>query len=417
MRLAGQKLLSLKIHQRSRVEKLAKDLEDPENFAEVEGNRHFWKSDFMVHRRKNYYTSVKMSSYRVWGSESGNGEGLQNYHVGDGLNLLLVDGKEYEEIFPVWDWKRLPGVTCEQSPEKLPEIQNWGKTAQGNTAFVGGVTDGLYGTAVFDLSKDNVQGRKTWFFFENEYVALGTGISSKSPHPVYTSINQCLLQGEVTIRQGSQTTVLDEQNPAAENPRWVHHRRVGYFLPPQNSIRVRLSEQTGSWHAINQWASDQPERKKIFNLWLDHGIGPKEAEYSYVVVPDMELKAFEEYIANIPLRVLSNTPQLQAVYHKELGLLGAAFYEPGEIVITPQRKISVDQPCLIQMQWEPQRIHLAVSNPVNQALPVTVRLPDHYDAPEAVYLSQENVSEIHIPLPGDNLAGCSYIRWLEKHPS
>ena len=76
------------IAKRIRVEQYVERLKviDPE-YAEVydkamkynnlQGNKHFWKSDFQVHRTKDYYFSLKMSSNRVRGYETVNFENLQ----------------------------------------------------------------------------------------------------------------------------------------------------------------------------------------------------------------------------------------------------------------------------------------------------------------------------------------------------
>ena len=52
--------------------RVAKGVEDAE--SALVGNRHFWKSDFMAHRQAGWYASVKMTSNRIFGTESGNGE-------------------------------------------------------------------------------------------------------------------------------------------------------------------------------------------------------------------------------------------------------------------------------------------------------------------------------------------------------
>lgn len=59
----------------------------------------------MTHHRPEYYASVKTSSTRTYQPESGNGEGLQNLHLADGVNLVMRTGDEYDGIFPVWDWR------------------------------------------------------------------------------------------------------------------------------------------------------------------------------------------------------------------------------------------------------------------------------------------------------------------------
>ena len=52
---------------------------------------------------------------------------------------------------------------------------------------------------VVPVFKIMTQGRKAWFFFDREMVALGAGISSTRDEPVGTTLNQTLLHGPVLI--------------------------------------------------------------------------------------------------------------------------------------------------------------------------------------------------------------------------
>jgi len=78
-------------------------------------NRMFWCSDYMVHRGDDWFASVRMSSRRIIGAESGNSENMKGYHLGDGALYVYSTSREFEEIFPVWDWRRLPGITAVQT--------------------------------------------------------------------------------------------------------------------------------------------------------------------------------------------------------------------------------------------------------------------------------------------------------------
>lgn len=122
-------------------------------------NKHFWRSDYMVDRRAGYYASVRMSSRRVIGSELTNSENLQGLHLGDGAFYIYQNGREYEEIFPVWDWHKLPGTTVAQGKTDLSPSQT-----RIDSDFVGGVSDGHNGAAVLDYKRNGVTAKKSWFF-------------------------------------------------------------------------------------------------------------------------------------------------------------------------------------------------------------------------------------------------------------
>ncbi len=100
-----------------------------------------------------------------------NSEGLKNHYLGDGANFISRTGQEYYDIFPVLDWRRIPGTTVVQKPT-LPSEEEIRE--EGVTDFVGGVSDGLMGASAFDYVKirDSLQARKSWFFFDNVFVCL-----------------------------------------------------------------------------------------------------------------------------------------------------------------------------------------------------------------------------------------------------
>ncbi len=157
----------------------------------VLGNKQFWRSDFMVEQTKNLYFSVKMNSKRTIGIETINGENLKGYWLPFGLTYIAPTGKEYESIFPVWDWGHLPGVTSPATA--FVPVNNF---KQPNT-FVGEVSDGTNGACAMKLdiesSGKSIHAQKAWFFLGGSVVALGAGISSSSDSPVDTTLNQTLL--------------------------------------------------------------------------------------------------------------------------------------------------------------------------------------------------------------------------------
>ncbi|WP_439558526.1 polysaccharide lyase family 8 super-sandwich domain-containing protein, partial [Dyadobacter sp.] len=137
-------------------------------------DHYFWHSHYYTHQRPDYYASVRMHSKRAANMEQPhNEEGLKNHHYGDGSNFISQTGKEFDGIFPVWDWQKIPGTTVVQKPE----VAHWKELAKpGLNDFTGGVTDQRYGAAAFDFASvhDPLKARKAWFFFDREFVSLGS---------------------------------------------------------------------------------------------------------------------------------------------------------------------------------------------------------------------------------------------------
>ena len=65
----------------------------------------------MVQHGTGYYLSAKVISTRTNGTEMLNNENLKGYNLPLGATNILTSGKEYEGIFPVWNWNKIPGTT------------------------------------------------------------------------------------------------------------------------------------------------------------------------------------------------------------------------------------------------------------------------------------------------------------------
>lgn len=308
-------------------EAFSKRLSDDKTAEPLVGNKYFWRSDLMIHHRKNYYFSLKATSDRIVSSESGNGENIKGFYQGNGTYYLIRNGNEYHEIFPVWNWRKLPGAIIAQKAETLP-LFNWGDGARGKTSFVYGISDSLYGCFAYDYDKDNVTAHRSWFFFDNEIVCLVNSVCGDS---LYQTINQCLLNGNVWAKQ---TKSGDKFNK-------VYHDSVGYCINKNNfTLDLRQEKQTGSWKDINLTASPDIISKSIFTLGIN--LGPKviDGAYSYFIVPGVSLGNFKHYNPADHIEIIRNNKSIQAVYQKDIQQVQAAFFSQGTLKL-PWNNLSV----------------------------------------------------------------------------
>jgi chondroitin AC lyase len=356
----------------------------------LSGNRHFWKSDFMTHHREDWYASARGFSTRIYNTDYlCIGEGLLNHYIADGATFIMRRGEEYKSIFPVWNWRRIPGITAEQAGP-LGKIR-----VSGRRSFVGGVSDGEFGLAVMDFARGTLRFKKSWFFFDREFVALGAGITCDSDNSVVTSVNQCYLKGEIL----SAGRKLPQGTHKLAGPAWTHHDGVGYLFPEKCAATLRAGKQTGSWYRIRRASPKTKVELEVFSLWIDHGKKPKGARYAYIVAPGVASKEMPAYARDPGVEVLSNSASLQAVQHKKLRILAAAFYKPGKLSTADGLTVSVDQPCLLLLRDDKQGTRVSLSNPKNQKL--TVNLTVTRKGAAAV--------ERKFDLPGGEKAGSSVI--------
>lgn len=308
----------------------------------LEGNRMFWRFDYMIHRRPDYMTSSRMTSTRTVGNEAGNGDGEFNYYASNGVNYLFVTGKEYDRnFFKRFNNRQYPGITAEQDDEPLP-IPNWGAGGANGNIFAGGVTDSLYGTSGMILDRRGLQAHKAWFYFDNEYVCLGTGIhAAGGKAEVFTTINQCNRNGSVQYIKDGKTSALKNKQ-IRTNAGWILHGQAGYLnLLPTAELQIACDT-------------------ALFSLNINHGIRPQNGEYAYLVYPGLSgSSAALKYSKDLPIRILANTKMVQAVRHEKLMLTEAIFYQPGEITLENGDKIAVDTPCALLWNEKEQKINIA----------------------------------------------------------
>ena len=340
--------------------------------GELTGNRHFWYSDFMVHRRAGYSTSVKMLSNRMQNAELVNLEGKKSVHLSDGANYLYLAGDEYTNVFVGWDWTHVPGTTSIEGTLDTGEKNPIGVT--GTTTFDGGVSDGTYGLAAMDLARGKLTAKKAWFFFDSSYVALGAGITlaDDTEHSVATSVNQPLLNGDVLTSQSKGPVPSGDHSSNLPKPVWVWHNHVGYIFPANTPVSFFNGPRTGNWNDIGV-GPKEPATVPVFDLWIEHGKSPKDATYQYTVVPGATTEQTAASARATDLSVLSNTTAIQAVYNKTLKLAEIAFRQPGTLV-TPLGAVEVDHSCLLLVHMTPGGLKLSASNPENQPLTLHVKV-------------------------------------------
>jgi len=370
---------------------------------DFDGNNHFWKSDMTVHRRRNFYASVKMSSVRVGGAESCNDENLQGYHLGDGATYFYLSNNEYKDIFPFWDWKMIPGTTAFHNDEPLPVLPCSGYNIA--SEFVGGVSDGMNGIATLDYKRDSLYAQKSWFFFEDAIVCLGAGIHSGENKEVRTTVNQSYFRGNVLVKQvaGVQTAANGEHT--LEKVSWVLHDNWGYFFPGNAVIQISNRQQPGDWHNVLKRMPVVSTNENIFTLWFNHHAQPKAERYAYFVFPAATPGNIETRAA--AFKVVQNTAALQVVENSKLQIAGLVFTEPAVATTKIFGKIEADKPCILMFtkKYAVQQISLADPTHKQSNLVITLQGNKKCKTVEGVFNKENNTTRFSILLPTGPEAG------------
>jgi chondroitin AC lyase len=403
-------MASLNIPRKNEFAKMAEDLKEVSGNPVI-GNKHFWRGDIMVHRTSKFYTSIKMTSSRIKSSEWGNKENEKSYYLGQGVQLVMRKGDEYKQIFPVWDWQKLPGTLAEQR-DTIPKTSGpWGDGAFGKKPFTGGVSNGEIGFAVNDYELENVKARRAWFCFNNEIIVMGSGIENNSQNVLLQTVNQAYQHGEVLVKSTADkndAVKIENQTYQFNDAGWVFHDSIAYFFPAKSNVTVKAGKQTGSWSGING-SVDAPKEvigKNIFSAWIDFGKQVKGAGFMYAIVPGISKVATESY--QLPIRLIANTEKLQAVWHSKKNILMACFYVPGAVSENMHHlKVSVNQPVLVILKETKRYVELSVSNPLNKGGEVTLYINRRLKGEGCVWDTKTKNTAVTIFLPQENYAGQS----------
>lgn len=346
-----KKLLAVTDYRKTELDNVVKAREG-EEVTPISFAKFFWNTDHFVYQRPNYYTSVRMySSRRANMEEPYNGEGEKNHYRGDGTNYLSLTGKEYAEITPCFDWMRIPGATTVILDEMPPanEIQKWGIKD-----YAGAVTDGMYGAAAMDFVSPHtmLSAKKAWFFFDKEYVCLGTDIRNRMDKPAVTTLNQCYLEGDVYVNDAAGTHLQAKGNSNLSSVNWVFHNNVGYYFPGKASVSLKNVEVIGNWGIASsrRFADRTPVKSDIFALWFNHRPKAGDDSYQYIVVPAVDRNTMDQY--QNPITIIANNAKIQAVRNDKEGIAYCVFYQGGDVKLTNQISLSVDTPCMLMIQYD-----------------------------------------------------------------
>lgn len=306
------------------------------------GHKHFWRSDYTIHRRPEWMASVKMASTRVLGAESMNGDNRKGYYMADGATYMYQNGREYLDIFPLWDWRKLPGVTAPQDTAPVPQLQG-GYSPGNRAAFVGGVSNGTLGASAMILNRDGVSAHKAWFFAEDFMLCLGAGIHSDSL-PLATTIEQCHQQGNLSLWKGNGWQSIQGNVVEAGAELRLFHAGKGYISWGNPARLVAdASWHTGDWQEVMQMYKPTEVTGRVVTISLDHGAKPQQATYQYLILPATDSVQVQQFNLS-KVQVLRNDTTAQVVSLPDRGTTWIVAYHPVRLQLPSGWPVEIETP-------------------------------------------------------------------------
>jgi chondroitin AC lyase len=292
---------------RNDLNNFADRLDKLPNATPLIGNKHFYTSDYQVHRRQNWTAAIKMKSIRTIPDECGNGENLKGEHTGTGtLNLFTTNTDDYVQVFPLFDWEAINGITVEHDIPLIPCPV--GPYLQDRLPFVGGVSDGLYGMTMMDTVAHNLTAQRSWHFYDDAIIALATNLTLTTNNIAWTTLASRILKtGQITVAFFNSTIVtLNDGNysfPYAPNKttnvQWIHvgGTDFAYVLQgqgPYSALGIDVGIKTGNFDTIG--AYNYTVTARTVTIWIDHGRGPYTLDYRYMILPNVSLESMPKVI-------------------------------------------------------------------------------------------------------------------------
>ena len=290
----------------------------------------------VVHLAKGYGFAVSMYSPNIAAYEYLNGEGSKMWHFSDGMTYLYTsDADQYSgNYFATADMQRLAGTTVDRNANRATDqYYNWINADSKNVySWAGGSDiDGLYGIAGLQYRGQGIglvrdlEVKKSWFMFDDEVVAIGSGITSTTGDPIETIVdNKKLLtdgSNKITIN-GTNAYTYKKVSGAYKKTKTIHvtgntdsSSDIGYYFPGGTNLNV-LGEHRNSGTFENNFVT----------FWFAHGKKPKNATYAYVVLPGKSVEETEAYAKNPDIEIIENTSSAHAVRENKLDMLGVNFW-------------------------------------------------------------------------------------------
>lgn len=357
----------------------------PENAPN--GNWSYNYSCLNAHRRDNWLATAMGFSRYLWATETYVGANLYGRYLNHGNLQLMTTGNPVSNFGSGfnqqgWDWNHFPGTTATVLPLKelranvknLDAESGYEEMLLSDEAFAGSLShqnkQGIFAMKLHENGKYNgsLRARKSYFFFDNRIVALGSGIQSALPgKSVHTTLFQVFLpKTDKTITvNGEEIATFPYSAKVANGTNYVSDGLNNWFFVKNGAVEVSKSLQ----NSFDE-ETDEPTQNNFALAAINHGEAPKDASYEYLVLVQPSknevLSATKTFSKRkkMPYEVFRNDTAAHVVFDKTTKTTAYAFFEAGKVKAKTD-VISVTMPCLIM-----------TSKPVSKQLAISICDPD-----------------------------------------
>ncbi len=335
----------------------------------------FGNMDRVALHGAKYGACMSMSSTRIYKYEAINDENRRGWYQGDGMLYIYTDGYDYNySYFDFVDPFKLPGTTVSGTARVQ---QNISVPILGNSAFVGGVEHGKYGIAAMELGyaenkyfRTDLAARKSYFMFDNEIVAVGSGISCSraenllanedgativrgDTNGVYTVVENRIWRGSDILTVNGSALSLANGATRTEAVKTMHFTNMGGYVFADDTV-ITYGK------AKNSGQVQTGKSNTFFEATYSHGNTPDDGTYTFIYLPEATATETEAYSNNKDVTILTVTDKVHVVKENKLGVTGYVFFERGSA-----NGVNAETPCMLMITDKDGEVKISVSDPTH----------------------------------------------------
>ena len=372
----------------------------------------------VVHHGPEYGVCLSMSNLEVGKYESINNENRTGWYHGDGMIQIYTDGYSFNgNFYSFANPYLMPGTTVNSAERNKALIGGLFNASP----YAGGVSQGKYGSVGFILDYDcintsfknsetdsTIYAKKSYFFFDNEIVCVGSDIQDMSGTDVKTVLENRYWRPSgdtVSIGEtvGGETVMQAISSPATVqteiSSRVVHFSNMGgYVILRDDGTTLYYKKASNSYNGTITYDASNPmpdtlkTKRDFFELYMSHGVGNTTTgeltnnDYFYAYLPEASAEETAEYYDNPDVALIYRNEYAHAVIETTLGTVAANFFiEDGEETTvevngfdcTAVKNVTATTPCCIMLsKGENGEYLISVSDPTNtySNIPLTIEI-------------------------------------------
>lgn len=302
-----------------------------------------------IHRRADWLVTVRGHSRYLWANESYLNANLYGRNITYGQLEILNRGRVINQRDSGYqpegfDFNCFPGTTARLLPSdmlcarvlNLDSSSGFEEMLLSDESFCGGLTfaggrNGLFAMKLHGHPKyaDSLRANKSWFFFDDYILCLGSGIESCDPeHPVVTTLWQKHQSFKDTpVVFGGRTPAPDAEvclsSDGAEDLVIMDNKACAYLVPAGQRLKMQQGMQ------LSHSPIDCRETcGRFVKAYIEHGTAPRTASYTYAVIVDAAEARLRRLAQEPPCRVLRRDKAAHIVEEKANAARHYVLFEP-----------------------------------------------------------------------------------------